>query len=339
MILVIEIGGTKLQVGLFDPKSVSLTECVRSRVVAADGAVGILKQIESTLPGLLEGRSVSRCGIGFGGPVHVDGTIFKSHQIQGWDGFNLSEWTQQKTGLPTSVANDCDAAALAEAHYGAGRGASSMFYVTVGTGVGGGWVCNGLRQGADRPAVAEIGHLRPGMMCTDEHHTVESYASGRGMTQQVHRMAREICCWLEQGRISFDLLTDLTHLPLSTPSSQELQDSWNWYRTFDSTELDTEQVAQAAEDQIWLAQVALQLATTTLGWALAQMVTLLAPERVVLGGGVCKINQKLFWDPLRDHFSKYTFAPLRDSNLLIPAALGDDVVLYGAAAIASASDL
>jgi glucokinase len=68
------------------------------------------------------------------------------------------------------------------------------------------------------------------------------------------------------------------------------------------------------------------------------MVTLLAPERVVVGGGVSKISEKLFWDPLRDHFSKYSFGPLRDSKILVPAALGDDVVLFGAAAIASTSD-
>lgn len=338
MILVIEIGGTKLQVGLFDPQSVSLSECVRSRVVAADGAAGILEQLEGTLPKLLEGRSVSRCGIGFGGPIQGDGTIFRSHQITGWEGFNLSEWTRQKTGVPTFVANDCDAAALAEAHYGAGQGASSMFYVTVGTGVGGGWVSHGRRQGSDRPAVAEIGHLRPGMMCTGKQDTVESYASGRGITQQVHRLAREIFRWLEQGRISFDSLTEFTHLQLATPSTEDLQHSWDWYQTFNTSELDTERVAEAAAQQIWLAQVALQLATTTLGWALAQMVTLLAPEKVVVGGGVSKISPPLFWDPLRDHFSKYTFGPLCDPSLLVSAALGDDVVLYGAAAIASTSD-
>ncbi len=338
MILVIEIGGTKLQVGLFDPQSLSLIECVRTRVQPASGAKGILDQIESALPDLLEGRNVNLCGIGFGGPVHADGTIFKSHQIHGWDGFNLAHWIRQKTGLPTSVANDCDAAALAEANYGAGQGVSSMFYVTVGTGVGGGWVVNGRRQGADRPAVAEIGHLRPGMLCTEEQDTVESYASGQGITRQVHRMAGEVACWLEQGRLSFDSLSDLTHLQLPTPANEELQHSWDWYQSFEAAELTTEHIAKGAENRIWLAQVALQLATTTLGWAIAQMVTLLAPERVVVGGGVSKISEKLFWDPLRDHFSKYSFGPLRDSKILVPAALGDDVVLFGAAAIASTSD-
>ncbi|MEC7448415.1 MAG: ROK family protein, partial [Planctomycetota bacterium] len=154
MILVIEIGGTKLQLGVFDPSRSVLVHCERLKVCRTEGAQGILNQIESALPSVLKGLDVERCGIGFGGPIHEDGSVLKSHQVTGWDCFPLAAWVREKTGLPTYVANDCDAAALAEARYGAGVNLTSMFYVTVGTGIGGGLIRHGQRQGTDRPAIA-----------------------------------------------------------------------------------------------------------------------------------------------------------------------------------------
>ncbi len=76
-------------------------------------------------------------------------------------------------------------AALAEARFGAGRDKRSVFYVTVGTGVGGGLVLGGTLYGSDRPAIAEIGHLRPGLDATEPSQTVESLASGPGIEASI----------------------------------------------------------------------------------------------------------------------------------------------------------
>ena len=76
---------------------------------------------------------------------------------------------------------------LAGVFYGAGKGAGSVFYVTVGTGVGGGLVIGGKLHGAGRPAVAEIGHLRPGLHEDRPELTVESLCSGPAIAQGVAR--------------------------------------------------------------------------------------------------------------------------------------------------------
>ena len=124
----IEIGGTKLQLGVGDGRSSELTELVRSDVVVEDGAEGIVGQIETHAHALLKKHSIKSVGVGFGGPVDVrTGVVFKSHQIRGWDNFPLTERLQNAIGLPMCVDNDCNVAALGEARLGAGQGSARVF--------------------------------------------------------------------------------------------------------------------------------------------------------------------------------------------------------------------
>ena len=144
MYLGIEIGGTKLQLGGGEPASTSLATLERFDIVARVRAQGILQQIEQQAPALIEQFKVETIGIGFGGPLDAtQGIVTKSHQIQGWDNFPLGPWCQQQLARPTLLGNDCDVATLAEAALGAGKDCRSVFYVTVGTGVGGGFVVDG----------------------------------------------------------------------------------------------------------------------------------------------------------------------------------------------------
>src|SRR5688500_1526736 len=139
MHLGIEIGGTKLQLGVGGAGSGSLTALERFDVDASRGAVGILERIESAGAALIQRPHCTSVGIGFGGPIDAErGQVVKSHQIEGWDDFPLAQWCTKALGLPTRIQNDCDAASLAEALYGAGEGHRVVFYVTVGTGIGGG---------------------------------------------------------------------------------------------------------------------------------------------------------------------------------------------------------
>src|SRR5207302_6030466 len=99
-------------------------------------------------------------GVGFGGPTDDETqTVVKSHHIEGWTGFPLAAWLSDVIGLSTVICNDADVAGLAEALFGAGKGLSPIFYITVGTGIGGGLILNGeIYRGMGRGA-AEIGHL------------------------------------------------------------------------------------------------------------------------------------------------------------------------------------
>jgi glucokinase len=141
MLIGIEIGGTKLQLVLGDENG-NIRQQLKLAVNSARGAEGIRAQIQEALPSLLAKGPVSRVGVGFGGPVNWrQGTIRRSHQIEGWSEFDLGGWIHGLTGLPVRVDNDANVAALGEAQKGAGRGHNPVFYVTLGSGVGGGLSC------------------------------------------------------------------------------------------------------------------------------------------------------------------------------------------------------
>src|SRR4051794_7950966 len=123
-------------------------------------------------------------GIGFGGPVDdATRTVIKSHQIEGWDGFPLADWIGELVSLPAVLGNDADVAGLAEALFGAGKGLSPIFYITIGSGIGGGLIINGeIYRGVGRGA-AEIGHLKVGVFTGTgvAVSTLEERASGWGI--------------------------------------------------------------------------------------------------------------------------------------------------------------
>src|SRR6516164_647383 len=164
MFLGIEIGGTKLQLGIGQGDGV-LAGLWRETVVVADGPEGIRRQITRAVPELLAKSGIDRAqlqgvGIGFGGPVDDNTrTVIKSHQIEGWDNFPLADWISDVVKLPAILGNDADCAGLAEALFGAGKGFSPIFYITIGSGIGGGLIINGeIYRGCGRGA-AEIGHV------------------------------------------------------------------------------------------------------------------------------------------------------------------------------------
>ena len=306
--LAIEIGGTKLQVGVAMQPGEPWLAIERALVDPEAGASGIRDTLERLARPLIDQYRPSHVGIGFGGPVDPRrGRTVTSHQIDGWDDFDLRGWCHDRLGLPCAMANDCDAAALGEARHGAGQGALRVFYVTVGTGVGGGYVCKGELDGSTRPAIAEIGHLRYGLEAIGIEETVESRASGWGIARHVtDRLAahRERCDGCDSCR------------PVVGCRG--------------IAGLETRQLAELAAAGNDIVLPIFQQATRTLGWAIAQMLTLLAVEVVVIGGGVPRCGEELFWRPLRAAIDQYVFPPLRNTYHVVPAALGDTVVLVGA---------
>lgn len=133
----IEIGGTKLQM-IVAETPFHILDRRETRVDPARGAEGIRDWIARELPGLVRGHEVRAVGVGFGGPVHwKTGTVAQSHQISGWAGFPLADWIRSMVDAPVLVDNDANVAALGEAWHGAGRAHDPVFYVTLGSGVGG----------------------------------------------------------------------------------------------------------------------------------------------------------------------------------------------------------
>jgi glucokinase len=339
MFLGIEIGGTKLQMAVGAGDGSELVAAQRFDVEPHLGAAGILERLESSATGLLQKYEVSRIGIGFGGPVNATaGRAIKSHQIDGWEDFPLTNWCQEMFSLPTVIGNDCDLAALAEAHFGAGRGSQIVFFVTAGTGVGGGLVIDGRLHGSGRPAVAEIGHLRPGLHADRPDMTVESLASGWGIVAAAQaRLSHQVSRPLESVR-NVDGPSSRQQFMQRLADARQADEEYAadlLQRCGNDVELLTAKlIAQAASEGNEVAREVIQHACQALGWAIAQVITLVAPEVVVVGGGVSLMGEQQFFIPLRQQVARYIFPPLADCYRLVPAKLGESVVLHGALALA-----
>jgi glucokinase len=312
MFLGIEIGGTKLQLGLGAGDGV-ITALWRGTVNPAEGSEGIRKQIVAAVPELLAKADIDRgslkgVGIGFGGPTDdATRTVVKSHQIAGWDGFPLADWVSDLVGVPAVLGNDADVAGLAEALFGAGKGLSPIFYITVGTGVGGGLIIDGqIYRGVGRGA-AEIGHTHVTTTSPDgmaEQAALESVASGWGIASQARRHLAESDAW--QTRIR-ELPTD------------------------DITAVIVANEARGGDE---FAQSILELAHWGLQQALRQVIVLLCPRRIVIGGGVSLMGEDLLFEPVRRRVAGQAFEPFRGLTDIVPAALGEEVVVHGALALA-----
>jgi glucokinase len=156
----LEIGGTKLQVFTGDASG-RIVERQRFAVEAASGGAGIRAQLAQIIPALAKRVRPAAVGVGFGGPVDwKTGQICCSHQIKGWSDFPLAAWLSELAQAPVLVDNDANLGALGEAVRGAGVGFNPVFYVTLGSGVGGGLVVDGKVFHGAPPGESEIGHIR-----------------------------------------------------------------------------------------------------------------------------------------------------------------------------------
>lgn len=319
LLLGIEIGGTKLQLGLGhgDGRLVALE---RRAINPRNGAAGILDQIREAYsairdrPGLNAEGSVAAVGVGYGGPVEVSsGRVIRSYQVEGWDDFPLADWLVQNLSIPRAVIqNDADTAGLAEARFGAGRGLSPIFYVTVGSGIGGALIVDGqIYRGAGRGA-AEIGHLQVPVDFGNglELRELEQVASGWGIGREGMAMARRL---LDDGRDDWTVLTAAGG---------------------DPSRVTAVLIAQAAGQGDPIASRILDRAHKAIVFALNQAIALCAPRRIILGGGVSLIGETHWYEPIRRSVDCGVFAPFRLSYDIQPPALGEEVVVHGAIALA-----
>jgi glucokinase len=320
MFLGIEIGGTKIQLGLGAGDGTLVAQW-RGTVDVLAGPDGIRAQIRSALPELLlESRldrtQVRGVGIGFGGPVDdARHTVVKSHQIQGWDEFPLCDWITDLTGWPVVLGNDADVAGLAEALFGAGKGMSPIFYITIGSGIGGGLIIHGeIYRGCGRGA-AEIGHLRiktssvgdPDGGACDPVETLEQQASGWGIAAYAERCVNR----------AKPIRSSLYALVVEQKRGLTASDVAEAVRRGDSF-----------AESVWKNSV------SVLADGICQVIALLCPRRIVIGGGVSLVGEELLFEPLRNMVAERVFKPFGDCYDIVPAALGEEVVVHGALALA-----
>ena len=308
IVLALDIGGTKLAAGIVDSDGNVLARA-EVPTLATEGVERVLDRIIRlgkvvlSAPGI-SGRAIQRIGIGCAGPIDRQaGLVLNPPNLPGWMRVPLVEHVEKALGYPAVLENDANAAALGEFRYGAGKGANSLVYLTVSTGIGGGIILDGKLWHGLKDGAGEVGHMTlvpDGPVCgCGNRGCLEALASG----PSIARRAREA-------------LT--TRRPSRLRDVQELSAA-------DVARLAQEGDALAAE--VWTATV------EYLALGVAAVVTIIAPERVVIGGGVANAGDFLF-EPLRREVRHRVKLVAVASLPILPAALGADVGILGAAAVA-----
>jgi glucokinase len=266
--LALDFGGTKLSAGVVDVATAvwqagTPVWQAKGRVYSPPGADfhSDLAAMVKLGHELLGGERPLAVGVSFGGPVdYRTGVVRLSHHVPGWENAPLQAQLEAAFHAPVRVDNDANVAALGEYRFGTGQGSESLLYVTVSTGVGGGWVLNGRPWRGHEGLAGEIGHTvvdpaGPECLC-GKRGCVERLASGP-------YMAADLAARLGSA------------------------ESFTGQRV-------AELAAQGQPD----AQAILQRGGWALGVGLGNAANLLNPERFILGGGVTKSGD-LWWTAVR----------------------------------------
>jgi glucokinase len=197
LVLGLDFGGTKLAAGLVDLQQGSVLVRRSMATPVSGGAPASLQAMLSVAQVLVAAAPapVQGVGISFGGPVAADGrTVRLSMHVAGWEHVPLATHVEEALRLPAIVANDGDAAALAEYHFGAGRGVRNLLYLTVSTGIGGGIIIDGRLHRGERAWAGEAGHqvLKPdGPPCPcGRNGCLEALASGLSIAREARLRLR-----------------------------------------------------------------------------------------------------------------------------------------------------
>ncbi|GAB3956882.1 ROK family glucokinase [Spirosoma harenae] len=305
MNLGIEIGGTKLQ--LFTSNdSRQITQRFRLAIDPTQGAEGILTQIADTIQQI--SGPIKSIGVGFGGPVDWQtGRIATSHQVGGWSGFELGDWLRnQVPGATVRVENDANVAALGEARRGVATGFTNVFYVTLGSGCGGGMVVDQKLYHGALPGEAEIGHLwlvPPGD--SSEGQTIEQTVSGWAVDQQIRTL--------------------LPQLPDDSALKIAVQQAHNQGKV--GKEAQFLHAAYEASDPV--ARMLIEQIGSVLALGLSHVVHLFHPDAIVLGGGLSLIGEPLR-AAVRQALPRFVMKAFQPAPIVLLAKLGEDAVPIGA---------
>ena len=251
--------------------------------------------------------SVVALGIGVPGLVNPEtGRVVVSSDLPSVVRADLQTELARTTNLPITLVNDANAAAYGEYIAGAGRGSRNMFYVTLGTGIGGALIMDGKLWYGDSGFAGEFGHItidREGIECTcGNTGCLETVASAPNIVRRTHE------------RLIRDSTSSLTRLGLN--------------KNFTAAD-----IAHAANEGDDFAMLMIERTGRYIGTAIAAVINLLNIQRIVLGGGVMDAG-KLILDPIIREAGRRSFQPCFEATQIVAATLGPDAVPTGAAMLA-----
>jgi glucokinase len=303
----IDIGGTNTTFGLVDRRG-NITARGRLRTRGHENVQAYIRALrDAAQPFLAETgiENLAGCGIGAPNANYYTGEVAHAANLS-WEGVvPLARLVEEALGLKTTVTNDANAATLGEMEYGAAKGMKDFILVTLGTGVGSGFVANGqLIYGHDGFA-GELGHtiaVRDGRSCgCGRHGCLETYASATGIV----RSAQE---WLAEQ-------------PARKTALREIPKLSAWH------------IHQAAGASDTMATELFEFTGKILGQSLADAVAITSPQAIIFFGGLAKAGPLLL-EPVRRHMEANLLRMYKGKVALLQSALQDsDAAILGASAL------
>lgn len=312
-LLGVDIGGYGLRAALADVQG-QVLQTKQQTLERGTPAAQVVQESLGMVRGLLQEEGVRpgqllRVGIGFAGPVDVlQGETILSHRMPGWERYPLRQVFAEALDVTTLVDNDARVIALGEAFFGAGRGVRNLFYVHLSSGVGGGLVVDGqLYRGATTTA-GEIGHTLvleggPPCSCGRPGH-LEALVAAPALIARARELSRD------------------------DPEALE------GYARGDPQGLRLHHVVEAARKGHGPSRQVLREAAHYLALAVANLINLLNPEMVVLGGIVARLGGEELLGPLREEVQSLAMAVPGQATRIVPSTLGETAVVVGATALA-----
>jgi len=304
----VDLGGTTIKVGICDAEG-NLKQTYEGPTKAEEGAEAGMERIAQYVRTIVEQspyewEQVAGVGAGMAGFLDIPKGFIKFSNNLDWHNVPAKEILEAKLGVPVAINNDANVAALGEAWGGAGRGYANCVCYTLGTGVGGGIIINGKVYEGFGGMAGELGHMAivPDLEAINcncgQKGCLETVSSATGIV----RMAKDA---VERGdRTSLALIEKITAKDV-----------------FD---------AGKAGDEVALRII--NRAAYYLGRSMASIAVVVNPQRFIIGGGVSKAGDILF-EPIREIFKKYTPEHAQTGVDIVPASLGNDAGVVGAAGL------
>ncbi len=297
----VEIGGTKQQLASFDETG-KMLRVISERIPLPRGAVDILDWMQKHLPTLLNENTVA-IGVGFGGIVDSHkGTSACSVHVPGWDQFPIKEWFEETFKLPVTVVNDTVCGGYAEVLFGTGIGHEIFFYTNIGTGCGGALFVRGVSYDGLGLGGAYLGQcFVPSMDGTERVERMETICSGSSVEKRIRQSG---------------------YIPETSLLYRMLDGKCENARYLD--------LCRAAEAGDAFANEEIDRISYRYSVALTNFVTLFAPTRVAIGGGVANSGDTIL-DPIRKYTMSMAFVSVKDRFDIVQCKTMDHAVLIGAA--------
>lgn len=306
MYIGVEIGATKLQVMITEADG-TIRETIHHKVNIAQGAQGILVWAARVIR-TLQGRSpdkIQGIGVGFGGIVsRSKGNTLLSVQVPGWENFPLREYFEKTFHVPCVVENDTVCGGYAEYLLGSGRGTKGFFYTNIGSGIGGALFTQGkLIKGQDL-GCAYFGHTWvPSWVDADRAEKIENLCSEFAIERRLN----------SEGYVPADCVLR---------------------QKAEGGRITCKHVAQAAAVGDVFALSEIEHVAKSFGIGLGNVLTLLHPERISIGGGVSNLGELLL-SPIRRYTNSYAFEPCKKGFEIVRCTYTEDAVPLGAAMLAA----